>query len=402
MEVFVARQPIFRRDKKLYGYELLYRKSTNNFYEGEDDTCSTAELISNSFLVFGFRELIEDTWGFINFSSELLLQGVPLVLPKENVVIELLERAEITQELLAMLEQYKAKGYLLALDDFVLDMDGEYAERLIALANIIKIEFSYASVEKQRALLERYKSRITFLAERIETKEEFEFAAGLGYSLFQGYYFSRPIVVSAKEIHTFKANIGLILQELDEKEPDIGRISTIFTQDPGLSYKLLRLVNSAYYGMRRPIASIRQAIMLIGVTELRVWLYIIFLKSLQTADNREIIKKSIIRAKMMSLIVQSCPAQGSDCFFVGMFSALDVMLDRGMDNALDGLPLSQLVRDTLLQHDTPFSPYLSLILALENGEWDTLECLLETTGITKEACISAYIDAIRWQQSLPI
>lgn len=402
MDVFVARQPIFRRDRQLYGYELLYRKSGNNFFEGEDDTLSTAEVISNSFLVFGFNELTDGTRGFINFPAELLLRDIPLVLPKENVVIELLERADITDELFLALEQYKAKGYMLALDDFALDMDDEHAARLLELADIVKIEFPNIPVETQRALLKRYKSKKMFLAERIETKEEFELAAEMGYSLFQGYFFSRPVIVNAKEIESFKSNTGRILEELSKKEPDIGLISGIFVQDPGLSYKLLRLVNSAHFGMRRPIESIRQAIMLVGTDELRIWLHLIFLKSLQTKENRELIKQSVIRAKMLSLLLQSCPAYGSDCFFVGIFSALDVILNRGMDHALDGLPLSPLVRDTLLKRETPISPFLALILAQEQAQWDTLDRLLEVTGVTKHACMSAYIEALRWQQGLPI
>lgn len=402
MDVFVARQPIFRRNRQLYGYELLYRKSENNYFEGGDDTLTTAELISNSFLVFGFSELTDGTCGFINFPAELLLRDIPLALPKEHVVLELLERTEITDELLAALEQYKAKGYVLALDDFALDMDDEYAVRLLELADIVKIEFPNVPLQKQQALLNKYKFKITFLAERIETSEEFDLAVKMGYDLFQGYFFSKPLMVNAKEVESFRSNAAQIIQELGHAEPDIGHISCIFTQDPGLSYKLLKLVNSAYYGIRRPIESIRQAIMLIGTDELLLWLHLIFLKSLQTKDNRELIKQSIVRAKMLSLLMPSCPSHSSDCFFVGIFSSLDAILNKDMESALEGLPLSDLVRDTLLGQETQITPFLSLVLALEQAQWDKLSSLLTLTGITKMNCMASYVEALRWQQALPI
>ena len=401
MDVFVARQPIFKRNMQLYGYELLYRRSKNNYFEGEDDTLSTAELISNSFLVIGYDELIENTKGFINFSEELLLRDMPLMLPREKVVIELLERAQITDELLLVLKKHKAMGYTLALDDFALDMKDKQVAELLDLADIVKIEFPIVPLDIQRSLIRKYKNKIKFLAERIETREEFGIALEMGYTLFQGYFFSKPVIVNAKEIHTVKSNAGLAIQELSRNDPDLKYIEKIFEQDLGLSYKLLKLANSAFFSTGRQVKSIRQAIMHIGTDELNSWLHLIFLKSMQTAENKELIKTSIIRAKLLSLLVSE-KCKEADCFFVGMFSSLDVLLNQDMEQALGGLPLSQTVKDTLLGRDTPLSPYLHIVINMEKGNWETVETLLRETRITQKACMDAYLSALRWQQSLPV
>ncbi len=400
MDVFVARQPIFKRNMQLYGYELLYRRSRNNYFEGEDDTLSTAELISNSFLVIGYDELIENTKGFINFSAELLMRDMPLMLPRDKVVIELLERAQITDELLLVLKKHKSMGYTLALDDFALDMEDMQVAELLELADIVKIEFPNVRLDIQRSLIRKYKGRIKFLAERIETREEFRIALEMGYTLFQGYFFSKPVIVNAKEIHTVKSNAGLAIQELSRNDPNLKYIERIFEQDVGLSYKLLKLANSAFFSTGRQVKSIRQAIMHIGTDELNNWLHLIFLKSMQSVENKELIKTSIIRAKLLSLLVNE-KCKEADCFFVGMFSSLDILLNQDMEQALGGLPLSQTVKDTLLGRDTQLTPYLRIVLNLELGNWETVEILLHETGITRKIYMDAYLCALRWQQSLP-
>ncbi len=262
-DVFVARQPIFDQSMGLYGYELLHRSSQNNFYEGSDDEQTTAELITNSFLVIGFNELIDGTRGFINFSHDFLLKGIPRILPKEKTVIEILERANVTDDLVDVCRELKSKGYILALDDFVLEGENDSRERLIEYADIIKIEFPNVPIYKQAALISKYRNKIMFLAERVETREEFHKAVEMGYRLFQGYFFSKPIMVNAKDIGTIDINAHRILEELQKEDPDYRIISSIIEKDLNLSYKLLKISNSVYYNAKRQINSIFEALVLL-------------------------------------------------------------------------------------------------------------------------------------------
>ncbi|HWR23460.1 MAG TPA: HDOD domain-containing protein [Feifaniaceae bacterium] len=404
MKVYVARQPVYDFKHRLYGYELLYRKGNNNFYEGEDGSASTVEVISNSFLVMGFNELTENTRGFINFPEELLLNDVARLLPKGRVVIELLESVCASKEVLLACRRLKALGYTLALDDYVIKPADENTEELIGLADIIKIQFPLEEGGQELQFLHKHRGSVRFLAERIETQEQFEQAKRLGFTLFQGYYFSRPVIVNARDIDIFKASTSRALEELGRDEPDFKALAEIFEHDTGLSYKLLKLANSAFFSFGKPVKSISEALIQIGTTELTGWIYLLFLRSIQTTENRELIKNSIIRGRLIS---QMCARQNFENLagmgvFVGIFSNLDVIVGQSMESMLDTLPLVPVVKDTLLNRETIFAPYLRTAIALENGEWDALPPLLEAVKIDAWECMRLYIEALCWQQRLAI
>ena len=404
MDVFVARQPVFDSQRRLYGYELLYRKGKNNFYEGENDNTSTVELISNSFLVMGFNELTENTRGFINFPEDLLLNDVAKLLPRHRVVIEILERVCISKEVLLACKQLKMLGYTLALDDYVIKPLDELTSELIELVDIIKVLFPLKAGDQELKFLRKYRGKIKFLAERVETQEQFEQAKKLGFTLFQGYFFSKPVVINARDIDIFKASTSMALEELSHEEPDLRTIAEIFEHDTGLSYKLLKLANSAFFSCGKPIKSIAQALVQIGIKELTGWIYLLFLRSIQTTENKELIKNSIIRGRFISLMCARNTWENLEGMgvFVGIFSNLDVIVNQSMESILDNLPLVPVVKDTLLNRDTIFTPYLRMAIALEDGDWDGLTPLLQDTGIETEDCMRLYLDAISWQQQLAI
>ncbi len=404
MEVYVARQPVYDIKRRLYGYELLYRKGDNNFYEGEDENASTVEVISNSFLVMGFNELTENTRGFINFPEDLLLNDVARLLPKNKVVIEILESVCVSEELLFACRRLKALGYTIALDDYVIKPNDKKNEKLVELADIIKVQFPFEAGNQELQFLRKYRGRTKFLAERVETKAQFEQAKQLGFTLFQGYYFSKPVIVNAKDIDIFKASTSMALEELSREEPDLRSIAEIFEHDTGLSYKLLKLANSAFFSCGKPVKSISEALLQIGTKELTGWIYLLFLRSIQTTENKELIKNSIIRGRLIFLMctqnsLENLAGMG---VFVGIFSNLDVIVNQSMGSIVSSLPLVPVVKDTLLNQETIFAPYLRTAIAFENGEWDMLPPLVEAIGLETHHCMRLYIEAISWQQRLAI
>jgi len=403
-DIYVARQPIFNRNMKLYGYELLYRKTHNNFYEGSNDEQATTELIYNSFLVIEFDKLVDGKRGFINFSKELLLKDVPLLLPKEKVVIEILERVEVTDEVVEKCKELKSKGYLLALDDFVLDKDGGGCTRLIEYADIIKVEFSNVPVQDQIELISKYKSKITFLAERVETRQEYQQTIKLGYTLFQGFFFSKPMMVNAKQIGALDMNVSLILEELQKVEPDFKVISDIIEKDLGLSYKLLKIANSVYFNVKAPIKSIHHALVVLGTKEMIGWVQLMLFKGVTNEENEELIRTSVIRGKLLSLLAVEVGHSGQafDCFLTGILSSIDVILNQDMKGAIGGLSLTQEVRDTLLGSDTALKPCLDAIHALEEGRWDDLDREIADKNILQERFMFLYVQALQWQQSMSV
>lgn len=399
MDVYVARQPIFDRNMNVFGYELLYRKSMNNFYEGFNDNQATAELINNTFLTMHFHELTGGTKGFINFSNDMIIKEVPLLLPKESTIVEISERAEISDSLIAACKKLSEDGYIIALDDFVFN---ESYLPLIEIADIIKIEFSTAGYEIQRNLLKTYKNKIKFVAEKVETREEYQLALDMGYDYFQGYFFSKPVIIKSKEIDSLNINLIRIMSVLNEKEPDYQKITEIIETDIGLSYKLLKLANSVSLGSRNKIHSIKQALVQLGITELRKWVYVLMLKNVQNVENKELIKTCLIRAKLMELL--SIDIGNNDkkleYFLTGMFSSIDVLLNRDMKDLIDELLLTDDVKGALLGEDNEIKKMLDMVINYETLKQNKVEFKKISDNITPEKFMNRYIKTMMWVMKL--
>lgn len=398
MDIYIARQPIFDRALKVYGYELLYRQSAANRFDGVDDDLATAELLYNSFAVMGLNDLTDRTLAFINFSKELIGSEIPLLLPPSSVVIEVLERDEATQSTIDACKKLREKGYKIALDDFTPTKEHFL---LFDYADIIKMEYQAVSLQDQRELIKKYRRQKTFLAEKIETREDYRLALDIGYDLFQGYFFSKPSVIGAKEIGALNATIFHILEELNRPEPSFDVVAEHVKRDLGLSYKLLKLVNSVYYGPPQRIRTIKHALVHLGIRELQRWFSIMMLKDVRNVENAELIKLSLIRAKFMELLADELygPALNLDYFFVGLFSFLDVLLARPMKQILDGLPISGRAKQALLGQDNECRQFLDCVIAAESVSWDEREaCLMKRLDVRK--FMELYLESLKWARNL--
>ena len=391
MKVYVARQPIFDQQLRVCGYELLYRRSENNIFENVDDSLATADVIHNAYLVFNFRELTEGTRAFINFPQTLIEGEVPSLLPRQSLVVEVLEHVEPTEKVLESLRSLRKQGYTIALDDFVFE---EKYRPFIGLADIIKIDYQATPVEQQQKLIDALGHRVEFLAEKIETSEEYEIAKRLGYKMFQGYFFSRPIVIHGAEVHPLRHTLIEVLKELDRPEPSFRRISAQIERSVDLSYKMLRSVNTVYQKGRRTIQSIEQAVARIGLDELKRWSYLMLLREMQTSESKELIKQSVIRGKMMELIAEDTLTSVSsfDAFITGIFSSLDVILDEAMQTLIAELPVAPPVKAALLGEENGLRVLLDEVIAYEK-----LTIPLYNTDLDWS---QYYIEAIRWSRSL--
>ncbi|WP_214774375.1 HDOD domain-containing protein [Exiguobacterium sp. s37] len=391
MKVYVARQPIFDQQLRVCGYELLYRRSENNIFENVDDSLATADVIHNAYLVFNFRELTEGTRAFINFPQTLIEGEVPSLLPRQSLVVEVLEHVEPTEKVLQSLRSLRRQGYTIALDDFVFE---EKYRPLIGLADIIKIDYQATPVDQQQKLIDALGHRVEFLAEKIETPAEYEIAKRLGYKMFQGYFFSRPIVVHGAEVHPLRHTLIEVLKELDRPEPSFRRISSQIERSVDLSYKMLRSVNTVYQKGRHTIQSIEQAVARIGLDELKRWSYLMLLREMQTSESKELIKQSVIRGKMMELIAEDTLTDvlPFDAFITGIFSSLDVILDEAMQTLIAELPVSPLVKAALLGKQNGLRKLLEDVVAYEQ--------LTIPLHNTDSDWSQYYVEAIRWSRSL--
>jgi len=376
MEFFVARQPIFDRDQHVFGYEMLFRSSLRNVYDGEDPSRSGSSVILNSFFsTMSVEDVLDHKRAFLNFDRQLLLDQTALLLPKDRVVIEVLENVPPDDpEVLAQCGILKDRGYTLALDDFV---DAPKYAALLELADIIKVDVLATSLDDQRRLVERYARRgITMLAEKIETPETFAQAIQLGYRFFQGYFFARPAVLHGKDIPGVKVNYARLLRELNEPRLNIGHLEEVLRQDVALSYRLLKYLSSPLFGFRRQIESLPQALMLMGEANLRKWFSLAVLAGLGDDKPRELVISALLRAFFCESLAPhaNLARQSGQMFLLGLFSHLDAFLDRPFVEVLGEVAIPAEIGDVLTGSSAApenMSTIYEVVCCYEKGNWDT-------------------------------
>ncbi len=398
MEVFVARQPIFNRQQKVYGYELLYRLGMDNFYNNPagDGDRATSEVIANSFLLIGLDALTGGKRAFINFTENLLKNEVATILPKEVVAIEILENIEVDDKVVNACIKLKKLGYPLVLDDFVLD---ERFKPLVELADIIKIDFMECDIREKMDVIRRFGSAgVQLLAEKVETTEMFKEAFEMGYSYFQGYFFSRPIILTGQDIPGYKINYLQALEEVNRPEMDFDRLEGIIKRDVSLSYKLLKYINSAAFGFRSKIDSIKHALVLLGIQEIKNWVSLIILRGMGEDKPDEITTSSILRAKFSELIAPKVGLQerSSDLFLMGMFSMIDALISRPMTDILDELPIAEDIKRALLGKECRYRDLYELILAYEKGNWEEFSALATRIKLDEAEVPKIYLQSLAW------
>src|SRR5699024_8582080 len=243
---------------------------------------------------------------------------------------------------------------------------------------------------------------ITFLAEKIETHEEQQVALNIGYDLLQGYFYSKPIIVTGKEIEIFQTSIFQIIQEIEKDKPDYDVLASIIARDLSLAYKLLTMVNSAAYNSQYKIDSIHQALTHLEIDEIKKWIYLLMLQEKRTVDNKELVKTSLIKAKFMELIALEMKLKDNyfDFFLTGMFSSIDCLLNKDMKEVLTSLPLKAQVEDALLGRDNELSNVLELAQLIEKGDWDSLEEHPLASQIEKSRLTFLYIHSLKWAMDM--
>lgn len=403
MEVLVARQPILNKNQEVYAYELLHRSNKRENFSVLSDEQATIDVI-NSFVEIGIEDLSEGKPCFINFTESLLAKGIQTYFDPETIVIEVLETAQYTDEFIDVLRKLKDDGYRIALDDFELVGNEPYFDAVLNLADIVKVDIQKTSWDKQNKILPLLKKYgVQLLAEKVETREEYEQCLKYGYTLFQGYFFCKPMIMSTSNLSIQKNNLILIMAELSRNEPDVDKIANQVERDITISYKLLRLINSPALRRVQEIKSIKQAIVLLGLKELKNWISMMYIReTINETDpiQNEITKMSMLRAKTCELIsVKIGKRKDSPCFFLtGMFSFIDTLLKQPLEKIINQLPLDKEIKETLLGKETLYKDVLDLVILLEKGAWQEVSAICKKIGIDEQDVFGEYLNALRWTQ----
>ncbi|MFA0757404.1 MAG: hypothetical protein PVTTEEND_000445 [Candidatus Fervidibacter sp.] len=400
MKVFVARQPIFDKLKRVVAYELLFRSGFENFFSARDGEVATQTVISSAVHTFGLTSLTGGKPAFINFTKPLLINKLALVLPPTHLVVELLETLEPDREVLEACQELKRHGYFIALDDFVLRPG---YEPLISVADIIKVDFLQAKGEERRQISRSLThSKVRLLAEKVETMEDFREAVRFGYTYFQGFFFAKPEIVSGREVPSHKLAHFRLIQQLNQPELDFKAVEGILKSDLSLPLKLLRYINSAAIGLRCPVTSLRQAMVLLGEENFRRWALLALATSLLEDKPQELILTGVIRGRFCDLVCQRVGwlVLGVDPFLVGFLSVLDALLDQPLSQLLDELPVAPEIKDALLGKPTLLGLLHNLVIAYERADWERVGELSGRVGLTESELSLLYTEAVTWADTI--
>ena len=392
--VYVGRQPIYDRELMVAGYELLFRDynaEKANFVDGD---LATSQVILNTFMEIGIERLVGNGMAFINLTRGFILEKFPLPLLHGRVVLEILEDIPIDSDLVNALHNLRESGYQIAIDDVV------YPDRvsdILDVADIVKLDLiniDLSRLQEYVSFLRKYDVKL--VAEKVETLDVFDLCKSLDFELYQGFFLCRPNIVEGYRIPAARFNILRLLSRLLSPDLEIREVEQIIRQDVSLSYKLLRLINSVYYGRPMNVKSIRQALTLLGILQIRNWASLLFLSKIDDKP-RELLVTAMIRGRMCEILAGAIKYENEDTgFTVGLFSVLDALLDMPLDEILASLPLFDDIKRALLSHDGRLGAVLHCVLAYEHGDWDDAGL----PGVDPETTRDAYLQAIDWANSI--
>ena len=396
-EVFVGRQAIYDRDLRVGSYELLFRSGDTSGATFDDGEAATAELITTTFMDIGLDRIVgENRMAFINVTRDFLLERRAAPLPPERVVLEILENVEVDPILVEAVREHSADGFTIALDDFA--FEARWLP-LVESCDIVKIDVTALGLKGAQAhadLLAPHRKRL--LAEKIETQAQYDQVRTMGYDLFQGYFLSKPNVMAGRRLSTAKLTLLHLLAALQDPRAKSSAIERLVIQDVGLSYKLLRLINSAFFSLRGKIESIQGAVVYLGLEPLKRWASLLVLASIDDKPS-ELLRNAIVRASMCERLAElSQCADGPAAFTLGLFSTLDVLMDRPLAEVVAELPLGADLRAALLERSGVLGELLDCVVAYEACDWPKARLKDLTTAQIRDA----YLDAVEWAEQAAV
>ena len=397
----MARQPIFNKRKRIYGYELLFRDGMVNAFPDVDGDAATSRVLSTSFLSNGIERITGRRKAFVNFTEKMITEKIPAMFPKKTIMVEILEDMEPNAAVVSACREMAKQGYSLVLDDFIYKPE---MKPLLALARIVKFDFRASSIKEIEAAIKKLAAyRVKLLAEKIETHEEFQQALSMGFEYFQGYFFSKPEILKSRDISPSKITLLNIMSEANREDCRITELEKFVSRDLSINYKLMRYINSAYFGMFKKVKSVKQTLVLLGTKEVRRFISLIAMAQLVSGKPDELIRASLIRARLCeNLGKEAIGKNGSELFTLGLFSYIDAILDDEMGNIMENLPLSENIKNALTGGGGELADYLALVTCYETGDWEKLATLAAKTGLNEEKAPEFYMDAVEWADSIPI
>ncbi|WP_060983642.1 EAL and HDOD domain-containing protein [Vibrio splendidus] len=398
---YVARQPILNRKKNTLGYELLFRDGERNAYPAHiESNRATYRLIVENFLSVGLNPSIPSSRCFINFPYQSLIRRLPLSLPKDKVVVEILETCQPTDELLEAVKELYQAGYMIALDDFTSTPEWE---RFLKYTHIVKLDIMQMGLDEACELVRAHQGKkFSFLAERVETEQEFQQAKEAGFKFFQGYFFSKPEIIKTKYISPDQVIAMELFQEVCKSDVDFQRVESIVAKDVALSYKLLRFVNTMSPRLEVTISSFRQALVYLGQEKLKMFVSLAVASYVSDKKPKELYGLSLQRAQFCQRMsrYQAFEGHTEQAFMIGLFSLLDALLDLSLENLVEQLPLCKSIKVALLRREGPYGTLLALEESFEHADWQQIDEHCADLGLSVDQVKTELTEARRWSHTV--
>ena len=397
-DIFLGRQPILDREQRIVAYELLFRTADTTSVTVTDDMQATASVIQHAFGEMGVQTVLGTQLGFINVSADMLLSDMVELLPRAQVVLELLETIIVTEAVIERCRALKQRGYMLALDDFVF---ADSHRPLLALVDIVKVDLLLHTQDELRAVVSQLKPwPVKLLAEKVDSAEQAAYCHALGFDLFQGYFFARPAVLTAKR--SDPSQVALIqMLGLVMRDAETPQIEQVFKQHPNLTYNLIRLVNSVALGAQRSIASVSQALMVLGRKQLQRWLQLLlFTLQSGSAYPSPLLVLAATRGKMMELLAIKQRRNADYCdeaFMAGILSLIETIIAKPLAEIVGELNLNEHLAAALLRREGELGTLLQLVESVEQPDLGhTLALLAQAGTLSLSDLTAAEIEAMTW------
>ena len=401
---FLGRQPILDRTQEIVGYELLFRSADTDRAVFENYSHAVSHVIMHALASFGIQEVLGGKFGFINIHLGMLLSEMLELLPIGQTVLELLEIIQLDEQVVERCRELKEMGFILALDDHEFDVVNN---EIYDVVDIIKIDILLTGMDALPEVVSQLrKYQVKLLAEKVETVEQFRICYELGFDLFQGYFFARPAILNHRKIDVSGLALLKLLQQLT-MGAGIETIEMTFRENPGLSYNLLRLVNSVATGMREKIKTLRHAILILGMTHLRRWTQLsLFAGHDERGINHPLLEMAAVRGRLMEIMLKqlagnsSSDEQAEAAFMVGILSLLDVLFEIPMEEIIAHLNLTDELTSALLRREGKLGRLLLLTEKLEMPDFGAVTILLVECGVSLDQLLKAQLEAFKWKNSI--
>jgi c-di-GMP-related signal transduction protein len=393
---FVARQPILTADEQVVAYELLFRDSMVNHFSARDADRAACSTLDSS-LLMGLETVCDGRLAFLNFTRDVLLCDHALLFPPDRIVVEVLETVTADAEVRSACGRLKDAGYSIALDDFAVD---DPRRPLLDVAAFIKVDLRATAANDCAEMCRRLAGSHRMLAEKVETREEFQCARKMGFTYFQGYFFRYPEILQTTDIPANKLNYVRMLQAVQEPDLDIRKIEKLIKGEVSICYRLLRYLNSAAFAFSSEIRSIRHALTMLGSIEIRRWVQLVAALGACQQKGSDSVFTALVRARFCELLTPKVPHGGSDLFLMGLFSLMDSILQLRMASVIDRIPIDQAIKSVILGGPSHLRTIYRLMLAQESGEWPAAAELCKLLHLSSEEVADDYWKALQWAREI--